>query len=298
MHVRIRHQLSYSYEHPVQLGPHRICLQPRPLGFQALCSHSLRFNPEPCHRFSLLCASGDQIEKVRFVGNTDRLDVIAESEVITTEPPLLHLCLEDQPPQLPYPIGELNSDLNCHLQGWLPNGQHDPLAIALAQEALIGSDNHCLRFLQQLIEIIQERVSYTQRNHGPAWSAGRTLRERVGSCRDLAVVMIECCRCIGLPARFVSGYHLAIPKPDRYDLHAWAEVYLPGAGWRGFDPSGQGAIDERYVPLVSSSKPELTAAIYGNFSGPANTQSELTWSIEATELESSPADAVELGQRS
>ena len=188
--------------------------------------------------------------------------------------------------------------MNCHLQGWLPNGQHDPLAIALAQEALIGSDNHCLRFLQQLIEIIQERVSYTQRNHGPAWSAGRTLRERVGSCRDLAVVMIECCRCIGLPARFVSGYHLAIPKPDRYDLHAWAEVYLPGAGWRGFDPSGQGAIDERYVPLVSSSKPELTAAIYGSFSGPANTQSELSWSIEATELESSPADAVELGQRS
>ena len=156
MHVRIRHQLSYSYEHPVQLGPHRICLQPRPLGFQALRSHSLRFNPEPCHRFSLLCASGDQIEKVRFVGNTDRLDVIAESEVITTEPPLLHLCLEDQPPQLPYPIGELNSDLNCHLQGWLPNGQHDPLAIALAQEALIGSDNQCLRFLQQLIA-----VSYT-----------------------------------------------------------------------------------------------------------------------------------------
>ena len=91
MRVRIRHQLSYSYEHPVQLGPHRICLQPRPLGFQALRSHNLRFNPEPCHRFSLLCASGDQIEKVRFVGNTDRLDVIAESEVITTEPPLLHL---------------------------------------------------------------------------------------------------------------------------------------------------------------------------------------------------------------
>ena len=101
MHVRIRHQLSYSYERPVQLGPHRICLQPRPLGFQLLRSHSLRFNPEPCHRFSLLSASGDQIEKVRFVGNTDRLDVIAESEVITTEAPLLHLCLEEQPPQLP-----------------------------------------------------------------------------------------------------------------------------------------------------------------------------------------------------
>ena len=132
--------------------------------------------------------------------------------------------------------------------------------------------------------MIQERVNYTQRHHGPPWPAGRTLRERVGSCRDLAVLMIECCRCIGLPARFVSGYHLVEPKPDRYDLHAWAEVYLPGAGWRGFDPSGIGAVDERYIPLASSSNPELTAAVSGSFSGPPGVVSEFSWQIEAAEL--------------
>jgi transglutaminase-like putative cysteine protease len=87
---------------------------------------------------------------------------------------------------------------------------------------------------------------------GPAWPAGRTLKERVGSCRDLAMLMVESCRCVGLPARFVSGYHLVDPKPERYDLHAWAEVYLPGAGWRGFDPSGMGVIDDRYIPLATS----------------------------------------------
>jgi len=300
MHVRIRHQLSYTYEHPVQLGPHRICLRPRPVGFQELRDHRLSFNPEPCHRFSLLSASGDQVEKVQYIGSTDRLDVCAESEVITTNPPLLHLCLDQQQLPLPLPNGYLNGELASYLYGWLPNGQHEPLAIALAQEALIGSENQCLRFLQQLIEMIQERISYTQRNHGPAWPAGRTLRERVGSCRDLAVVMIECCRCIGLPARFVSGYHLLLPQPEQYDLHAWAEVYLPGAGWRGFDPSGQGAIDERYIPIVSSSKPELTAAVSGTFSGQPNTASELTWSIEVTDLdpEGLPADPVQLGQGS
>ena len=284
MHLKIRHQLSYSYEHPVQLGLHRICMRPRPVGFLRLLSHTLRFNPEPSLRFSLLAASGDQNENVRFFGNTDRFDVVAESEVITCLPPALQLCLEPQPPMLPYPMSELNGDLHSYLNGWLPNGQHDPQAIALAQEALIGSDNQCLRFLEQLIANIQERVSYTQRNHGPAWPAGRTLQERVGSCRDLAVVMMECCRCVGLPARFVSGYQLAQPKPEKYDLHAWAEVYLPGAGWRGFDPSGQGSIDERYIPLVSSSKPDLTASINGSFSGPPNTNSTLNWSIEMTEL--------------
>jgi transglutaminase-like putative cysteine protease len=145
----------------------------------------------------------------------------------------------------------------------------------------MGSNQQALPFLRQLVEMIQDRVKYTQRHIGPAWPAGRTLRERVGSCRDLAMLMIECCRCVGLPARFVSGYHLVDPAPEQYDLHAWAEVYLPGAGWRGFDPTGCGAIDDRYIVVASSSRPELTAAVTGSFSGPPNTASELHWSIEA-----------------
>ncbi|MEY4825532.1 MAG: hypothetical protein RLZZ430_1182 [Cyanobacteriota bacterium] len=284
MHVKISHRFVYSYSKPVQLGPHRLCLMPRSIGFQKLIQHKISFNPEPCHKFELLAAGGDQILRARFVGSTDRFEIISEAELITSPPPLLSLCLDEQEPRLPYPIGRLNADLLSNLHGWLPNGQHDPAAVALAQEAIIGSNQHCLTFLQQLLEMIQERVNYTQRHHGPPWPAGRTLRERVGSCRDLAVLMIECCRCIGLPARFVSGYHLVEPKPNRYDLHAWAEVYLPGAGWRGFDPSGIGAVDERYIPLASSSNPELTAAVSGSFSGPPGVVSEFSWQIEAAEL--------------
>jgi len=284
MHVKISHRFVYSYSKPVQLGPHRLCLMPRSIGFQKLIQHKISFNPEPCHQFELLAAGGDQILRARFVGSTDRFEIISEAELITSPPPLLSLCLDEQEPRLPYPIGRLNADLLSNLHGWLPNGQHDPAAVALAQEAIIGSNQHCLTFLQQLLEMIQERVNYTQRHHGPPWPAGRTLRERVGSCRDLAVLMIECCRCIGLPARFVSGYHLVEPKPNRYDLHAWAEVYLPGAGWRGFDPSGIGAVDERYIPLASSSNPELTAAVSGSFSGPPGVVSEFSWQIEAAEL--------------
>ncbi|NBO29205.1 MAG: transglutaminase family protein [Synechococcaceae bacterium WBA_2_066] len=284
MHVKISHRFVYSYSKPVQLGPHRLCLMPRSIGFQKLIQHKISFNPEPCHQFELLAAGGDQILRARFVGSTDRFEIISDAELITSPPPLLSLCLDEQEPRLPYPIGRLNADLLSNLQGWLPNGQHDPAAVALAQEAIIGSNQHCLAFLQQLLEMIQERVNYTQRHHGPPWPAGRTLRERVGSCRDLAVLMIECCRCIGLPARFVSGYHLVEPKPDRYDLHAWAEVYLPGAGWRGFDPSGIGAVDERYIPLASSSNPELTAAVSGSFSGPPGVVSEFSWQIDAAEL--------------
>ena len=95
------------------------------------------------------------------------------------------------------------------------------------------------------------------------------------------MLMVECCRSVGLPARFTSGYQLTDPAPADYDLHAWAEIYLPGAGWRGFDPSSGSQISERYIVLASSSKPELTAAVSGDFKGPPNTISTLNWTIKA-----------------
>jgi len=295
MRARLIHSLDYRYTEPVLLGPHRFCLKPRGHGFQRLLDFRLDIAPEPSTFYPLVAASGDEILRARFSGATERFVVRALSVVETQMAPRLQACLEGAEPELPYPVGHLNGDLAGALGGWLPNGQHDPAAVDLAQEALMGSDQRALLFLSQLIEIIQDRVKYTQRHVGPAWPAGRTLKERVGSCRDLAMLMIESCRCVGLPARFVSGYHLLEPKPRRYDLHAWAEVYLPGAGWRGFDPSGKGAIDDRYVVLATSSRPPLTAAVTGSFSGPDEVSTTMEWSIEAELLEEShiPAEAPE-----
>ena len=280
MRARITHTLSYRYSAPVLLGPHRFCLQPRGHGFQRLLSFSCSISPEPAQLYPLVAASGDEILRARFEGSSEAFEVKAISEVQTDLAPSLEDCLGGQEPQLPYPAGQLNIDLMGALEGWLPNGQHDPAAVDLAQEALMGSNQRALLFLPQLVEIIQDRVKYTQRHVGPAWPAGRTLKERVGSCRDLAMLMIETCRCVGLPARFVSGYHLVEPRPKVYDLHAWAEIYLPGAGWRGFDPSGKGPIDDRYIVLATSSKPILTAAVNGTFSSPDPVESVMSWSIE------------------
>ena len=287
MRARIVHTLSYRYSAPVLLGPHRFCLQPRGHGFQRLLNFQCTITPEPAQLYALVAASGDEILRARFEGSTEAFEVQAISEVETLQAPPLEICLAEHEPQLPYPVGHLNGDLMGSLEGWLPNGQHDPAAVDLAQEALMGSNQRALLFLNQLVEIIQDRVKYTQRHVGPAWPAGRTLKERVGSCRDLAMLMIECCRSLGLPARFVSGYHLVDPAPERYDLHAWAEVYLQGAGWRGFDPSGKGPVDDRYIPVATSSRSDLTAAVSGTFSGPPGVESELEWSISAEILSGS-----------
>jgi len=286
MRARLIHRFDYRYTKPVVLGPHRFCLRPRPHGFQRLIDFRLEISPDPSQLYELMAAGGDTITRARFLGESDHLLVVATSELETFNPPLLEACLDEQMAELPVQIGKLNPDLLSNLQGWLPNGQHDAAAVDLAQEALMGSDGRSLNFLQQLIEVIQDRVKYTQRHVGPAWPAGRTLKERVGSCRDLAMLMIECCRSVGLPARFVSGYHLVEPKPERYDLHAWAEVYLQGAGWRGFDPSGKGAVDDRYIPVATSSRSDLTAAVSGTFSGPPGVESELEWEISAEILSS------------
>ena len=283
MRARIVHRLNYRYDAAVSLGEHRLCLKPRGQGFQQLLDHQLTVLPHPQQRRELLAASGDEIQRLSFIGSTDRLNFEASSLVETRPAPPLSLCFNGMEPPLPYPRGRLNGDLLGALEGWLPNGQHEPSAIDLTQEALMGSNQQMVAFLEQLLELIRDRVKYTQRHVGPAWPAGRTLRERIGSCRDLAMLMVTCCRVVGLPARFVSGYQLQKPAPEQYDLHAWAEVYLPGAGWRGFDPSAGGEINERYVVLATSSKPELTAAVSGSFSGPPGTRSELSWNIQVVE---------------
>ena len=281
MRALITHRLTYQYDSPVSLGEHRLCLKPRGQGFQQLLDHQLLVQPAPSDERELLAASGDEIKLIGFCGTTDQLIFEARSLVETHPAPLLSNCFNDINSPLPNPHSQLNPDLQGALQGWLPNGQHEPSAIDITQEAMMGSNQKILPFLRQLIEIIQDRVKYTQRHVGQAWPAGRTLRERIGSCRDLSMLMIACCRCVGLPARFASGYQLTEPTPDQYDLHAWAEIYLPGAGWRGFDPSAGGEVNERYVVISTSSNPNLTAPVSGTFSGPPNTNSYMSWSIEA-----------------
>ena len=284
MKIKYIHNLEYSYEESVQLGEHRLCIKPRSHGFQRLMNFDLNISPNPKILYPLLAASGEEINRITFEGYTNNLSIKAVSEVETLKHPDIFDGVKERDLTLPFCRSIINRDLQGALEGWMPNGQHDPSAVELAQEALAGSSNNALSFIYQLIEIIQDRVKYTKRHAGPAWPASRTLRERVGSCRDLAMLMVEACRSVGIPSRFVSGYHFEDPLPNEFDLHAWAELYIPGAGWRGFDPSGKGLIDERYLTLVSSSKSNLTAVITGNFRGRTNLKNNLSWEIKPLQI--------------
>ncbi len=229
MKIKYIHNLEYSYEESVQLGEHRLCIKPRSHGFQRLINFDLKISPRPKILYPLLAASGEEINRITFEGFTNNLSIKAISEVETLNHPDIFDGVKERDLTLPFCRSIINRDLQGSLEGWMPNGQHEPSAIELAQEALGGSSNNALSFTYQLIEIIQDRVKYTKRHTGPAWPASRTLRERVGSCRDLAMLMVEACRSVGIPSRFVSGYHFEDPLQDEFDLHAWAELYIPGA---------------------------------------------------------------------
>ena len=96
-----------------------------------------------------------------------------------------------------------------------------------------------------------------------------TLRLATGACRDLAVLFIDSCRAVGLPARFVSGYHCGQAPANRRYLHAWAEVFLPGAGWRGFDPLQGIAVADQHIAVAASAHPRAAAPISGSLNSAA-----------------------------
>ena len=280
MKKKIIHTLVYTYELPVSLEEHLICLKPRSNIFQKLLNFHLQILPSAHTIFSLISENSDDTFKVNFQEPTNSLIIKAESEIETKIHPDLYHLKNNYDLSLPFKI-ESNNSLIGFIKGWFPNGQHDPAVIKIAQEALAGINNNVLDFLSQLIDLIKDRVKYTPRHIGPAWTSGRTLSERVGSCRDLAILLMETCRCVGIPSRFVSGYQFLDPTPEKYELHAWTEVFIPGFGWRGFDPSGCGLINHNYVALAaSSSKSELVAPVRGSFVGPSDLKSELNWKIE------------------
>jgi transglutaminase-like putative cysteine protease len=123
-------------------------------------------------------------------------------------------------------------------------------------------------FLTRISKYIRYNFFYEKRLEGAANSPETTLISRKGTCRDYAVLMIAACKALGLAARFVSGYCYGSER-QAHELHAWVEVYLPGAGWRGFDPTEGRIVDFHYIVLASSAQAELINPIRGGFRGNA-----------------------------
>jgi transglutaminase-like putative cysteine protease len=124
--------------------------------------------------------------------------------------------------------------------------------------------------LQKLTSVIYTTLAYKVREEPGVQSAKETLSLGSGSCRDFALLFMEAVKCLGFASRFVSGYLYApLMSAEVGSTHAWAEVYLPGAGWKGFDPTIGDIVGQDHIPVAVAMNPEAVAPISGSFAGVA-----------------------------
>ncbi len=137
-----------------------------------------------------------------------------------------------------------------------------------------------LTFLSQLNRKIFETCRYATRLDGPPWPSDQTLSRLEGSCRDLAVLFCDACRVMGIASRFVSGYECSSASVEDSYMHAWAEVYLPGIGWRGYDPSRGLAVSNGHIAVAAGFDPDLASPVSGWHSVGAQSHMEATLSLQ------------------
>lgn len=273
---RIVHQTSYCYTQKVVLDPHCFCLFPR-LAACCVVSHDFRITPEPAGTSGVLDVGGDRAVLAWFQGPVDLLQVYSEL-VVQVKPvnPLDFIFYPVSCARLPmvYPPA-----LAAGLVPYIVRPETSSVA-DFADSLAAESNQGTLSFLTNLCRLVYEGFSYEQRNEGGAWEPAVTLKERKGCCRDFAVLAMAVCRRMGIASRYVSGYYLNDDASGSADLHAWVEVFFPGAGWRGFDPSQGVACDHHYLALSAAAEPLQTMPVTGLFYGGASGRMSTTLSID------------------
>lgn len=263
MLYNISHTTIYTYNQPVFLKPHLVRLRPRCDSWQQFRTFSLLVDPEPKGISDIIDLDGNSLTQIWFAKPTEqlKLKILTQVETYKTNP--FDYLLEPWSMKLPldYP-SSLLSQLKPYLQPY--SVVPDPVALELAQEIDREVNSSTTAFLFALNQRLYESCEYIVRETGEPWQPGVTWRRKRGSCRDLTVLFMDVCRAIGLAARFVSGYQEGDLDREERDLHAWAEVYLPGAGWRGYDPTHGLAVADRHIALVASALPSHAAPVSGH----------------------------------
>lgn len=265
---RILHRTYYNFSAPVRLNPHTLRLRPREGHELRIESSSLSITPHATLRW-MRDVEGNSVAIASFDAPASQL--LIESEVIIqqfNENPLDFLMAEYA---TDYPFAYSNEDWlvlspYMHASGL----QESPLLSDwLAGIWQPGESMQSIALLQRLCMHIHQTLGYRLREEPGVQSPEETLSRGGGSCRDFAHLFMAAARLLGLAARFVSGYlHAPASTADYGSTHAWAEVYLPGAGWTGFDPSSGILAAGSHIAVAVARSPESVPPVAGSFIGP------------------------------
>ncbi|MFN3490424.1 MAG: transglutaminase domain-containing protein [Emticicia sp.] len=266
MILSVEHTLHYSYSNPVSLTPHTIYLTPKASPNQEIISYQLDIQPIPNIIYKNIDLEGNAQSVAFFNTQTEKLSFRAKVEMVSNEVNPFHfIYFPFGAEMLPFKYPDKELEL---LQPYLTDEGVTTLIDQFARQIASEADWKTTDFLTRISKYIRYNFFYEKRLEGAANSPEATLISRKGTCRDYAVLMIAACKALGLAARFVSGYCYG-SELQAHELHAWVEVYLPGAGWRGFDPTEGRIVDFHYIALASSVQAELINPIRGGFRGDA-----------------------------
>lgn len=276
----IRHHTHYRYSHPVRLDPQQLRFHPRDDGAQRVIDHQLLITPAPQGRNDHLDLEGNRVTQIWFEQETDHFDIEMSMQVET----LRHNAFDFIPaPEVSVLPIEHEHDAIC-ARAYLERITPDDAVTAFAAELSLDVNRDTMHFLDRLNHHLFEDYSHIHRDTGAPQSPVHTLQSRSGACRDLAVLFVDCCRAEGIAARFASGYQKGNLQSERRHLHAWPEVYLPGGGWRGFDPTHGIALADTHVTIAAAAHARDTMPVTGSFSGNgASSILEYTLEIQVSE---------------
>ncbi|WP_018607853.1 DUF2126 domain-containing protein [Uliginosibacterium gangwonense] len=271
IHVALNHLTHYRYNKPILLGPQVVRLRPAPHSRTRVLSYSLRVTPQKHFINWQQDPQSNYLARLVFPEKTQefRVEVDLVVEMAVFNP--FDFFLEPEATHYPFKYDDaLSSELAPFVK---PTALTPKLAELLA--AVPREKTPTLDFLVSLNQRLQKQIGYVIRLEPGVQSPEETLSKTTGSCRDSAWLLVELLRHLGLAARFVSGYLIqltpdvkALDGPsgtevDFTDLHAWCEVYLPGAGWIGLDPTSGLLAGEGHIPLACSPEPASAAPITG-----------------------------------
>jgi len=279
---KILHRTYYNFSAPVELKPHQLRLRPREGHELRIESSNLKITPSASLRW-YRDVEDNSVATASFDVTTRQL--LIESEVIIqhfVESPLDFLVAEYA---IDYPFYYQTEDsivLIPYMQV-VEQGAIDLLKDWINNFWKSGEKIQTYSLLQRLAIYIQQNLRYQLREEPGVQTVADTLTLGSGSCRDSAYLFMAAARQLGFAARFVSGYLNSAPSSANYGAtHAWAEVFLPGAGWKGFDPTIGQVVGTDHIPVAVARLPESVPPVAGAYLGSAS--STLDVGVWVTEL--------------
>jgi transglutaminase-like putative cysteine protease len=263
----LHHVTRYDYDRPIMLGPQTIRLRPAPHARALVESYSLQVTPKPHFLNWQQDPFGNHLARVVFPEPTRFLQVAVDlvTDIRVFNP--FDFFLEDTAEHIPFVYDASTAE---ELIPYLEIKERGPLLSAFLSD-VPRTKTPTIDFLVALNQRVHHHLAYGIRLEPGVQSCEETMDKRSGSCRDMAWLLCQMLRHLGLASRFASGYLIQLkadvaaldgpdgPKEDFTDLHAWCEVYLPGAGWVGLDPTSGLFAGEGHIPLCCTPNPSSAA---------------------------------------